>query len=111
MRRDAPTLPTEARSVHRILWRVEKPELPTDSEQPGQPAAAPTARALADRRKAEEALRADGFGLDTDYARNNKHVFDQMHPTNTTFVKGALGQDSYAILSTTSSLAPKTLVT
>jgi hypothetical protein len=34
-----------------------KARVPTDSEQPGQPAAAPTARALADRRKAEEALR------------------------------------------------------
>jgi hypothetical protein len=33
----------------------------------------------------------DGFGLDTDYARNNKHLFAHMHPTNATFVKSAVG--------------------
>jgi hypothetical protein len=33
---------------------------------------------------------ADGFGLDTDYARNNKHLFAHMHPTNATFVKSAV---------------------
>jgi hypothetical protein len=32
----------------------------------------------------------DGFGLDTDYARNNKHVFGHMHPTNAAFVKSAV---------------------
>jgi len=33
---------------------------------------------------------ADGFGLDTDYARNNKHLFGHMHPTNAAFVKSAV---------------------
>jgi hypothetical protein len=33
---------------------------------------------------------ADGFGLDTDYARNNKHLFAHMHPTNAAFVKSAV---------------------
>jgi hypothetical protein len=32
----------------------------------------------------------DGFGLDTDYAHNNKHLFAHMHPTNATFVKSAV---------------------
>ena len=33
---------------------------------------------------------ADGFSLDTDYARNNKHMFGHMHPTNAAFVKSAV---------------------
>ena len=33
---------------------------------------------------------ADGFGLDTDYAHNNKHTFGHMHPTNAAFVKSAV---------------------
>jgi hypothetical protein len=32
----------------------------------------------------------DGFGLDTDYAHNNKHTFGHMHPTNAAFVKSAV---------------------
>ena len=33
---------------------------------------------------------SDGFSLDTDYARNNKHFFVNIHPTSAAFVKDAL---------------------
>ena len=32
----------------------------------------------------------DGFGPDTDYSHNNKHVFGHMHPTNAAFIKDSL---------------------
>jgi hypothetical protein len=33
---------------------------------------------------------SDGFGLQTDYARNNRHLFSHIHATNVVFLKSAL---------------------
>ena len=33
----------------------------------------------------------DGFGLTTDYARNNNHIFCHMHTDNVTFFNTAMG--------------------
>jgi hypothetical protein len=33
---------------------------------------------------------ADGIGFDTDYARNNRHVFVRIHPGNVAFIATVL---------------------